>query len=139
MRILMVASEALPFAKTGGLADILGALPVALARFGHDVDVVLPRYRGITAGEPAGTVTVRLGGQVADAQILPRDQVEVVEGRALDLRATDLDRIEDREGVDRPGATDVHLDTQERRLGDIRRELSRDRDSNSAGIGRRAR
>ena len=65
----MIASEALPFAKTGGLADVLGALPVALARLGHEVDVVMPRYRGITAGEPSGAVTVRLGGQVADAQI----------------------------------------------------------------------
>jgi starch synthase len=69
MRILTVASEAVPFAKTGGLADVIGALPVALARLGHDVDVVIPRYRGITAGERAGRVTVRLGGQVADAGI----------------------------------------------------------------------
>src|SRR5882672_2068191 len=69
MHILTVASEAVPFAKTGGLADVIGALPVALARLGHDVDVVIPRYRGITAGERAGRVTVRLGGQVADAGI----------------------------------------------------------------------
>ena len=69
MRILTVASEAVPFAKTGGLADVIGALPVALARLGHDVDVVMPRYRGITAGEESGRVTVRLGGQVADARI----------------------------------------------------------------------
>jgi starch synthase len=69
MRILMVASEAAPYAKTGGLADVLGALPRALARLGHEVDVVIPRYRGITAGEAAGAVTVRMGGQVADAQI----------------------------------------------------------------------
>jgi starch synthase len=58
MRILMVASEAVPFAKTGGLADVLGALPRALARLGHQVDVAIPRYRGITAGAPAGRVTV---------------------------------------------------------------------------------
>jgi starch synthase len=51
MRILMVASEAQPFAKTGGLADVMGALPGALARFGHHVDVVIPRYRGITVAE----------------------------------------------------------------------------------------
>jgi starch synthase len=45
MRILMVASEAAPYAKTGGLADVLGALPQALAAKGHQVAVVLPLYR----------------------------------------------------------------------------------------------
>jgi starch synthase len=51
MRILMVASEASPFAKTGGLADVLGSLPAALARLGDEVAVVLPRYRGIAPEE----------------------------------------------------------------------------------------
>jgi starch synthase len=51
MRVLMVASEAIPFAKTGGLADVLGALPAALVRLGHEVDVVIPRYRGIAFHE----------------------------------------------------------------------------------------
>lgn len=69
MRILMVASEAAPFAKTGGLADVVAALPRALARLGHSVDVVMPRYRGIEAGEPLAPVTVPLGGQVAEAAI----------------------------------------------------------------------
>ncbi len=45
MKILMVASEATPFAKTGGLADVLGALPEALAERGEQVAVVLPAYR----------------------------------------------------------------------------------------------
>jgi starch synthase len=45
MNILMVASEATPFAKTGGLADVLGALPVALKERGEQVAVVLPAYR----------------------------------------------------------------------------------------------
>ena len=45
MNILMVASEATPFAKTGGLADVLGALPAALAERGEQVAVVLPAYR----------------------------------------------------------------------------------------------
>ena len=65
----MVASEAAPFAKTGGLADVVGALPRALGRLGHSVDVVMPRYRGLDAGVPVGRVTVPLGGQVADAAI----------------------------------------------------------------------
>jgi len=47
VRILAVASEAVPFAKTGGLADVVGALPRALAARGHDVRVVMPRYRHI--------------------------------------------------------------------------------------------
>jgi starch synthase len=45
MRILFVASEGLPFSKTGGLADVVEALPKALSAQGHDVAVVLPRYR----------------------------------------------------------------------------------------------
>jgi len=49
-RILMVAAEASPFAKTGGLGDVLGALPAALARRGEDVAVVLPLYRTAKIG-----------------------------------------------------------------------------------------
>jgi len=45
MKILMVASEATPFSKTGGLADVLGGLPAALAARGEQVAVVTPAYR----------------------------------------------------------------------------------------------
>ena len=44
----MVASEATPLVKTGGLADVVGALPKALREQGHEVAVVLPRYRSIS-------------------------------------------------------------------------------------------
>jgi len=44
-RVLMVTPEAAPFAKTGGLAEVLGSLPRALAALGDDVVVVMPRYR----------------------------------------------------------------------------------------------
>ncbi|MBK5292801.1 MAG: glycogen synthase GlgA, partial [Acidobacteriia bacterium] len=47
-RLLMVSSEAAPFAKTGGLADVLGALPPALVPLGWEPAVVLPRYRGMS-------------------------------------------------------------------------------------------
>ena len=66
MRILMVASEAVPFAKTGGLADVVGALPRALVRLGHVVDVVMPRYRGVTVGDVVRQLPVTLGRQVID-------------------------------------------------------------------------
>src|SRR5580700_5804608 len=46
-RILMVTSEAAPFAKTGGLADVLGSLPPALVEKGEEVAVVLPAYASI--------------------------------------------------------------------------------------------
>jgi starch synthase len=65
----MVASEVHPFAKTGGLADVLGALPRALVRLGHHVDVVMPKYRGISTGQSIGRIAVTLGGQVDVADV----------------------------------------------------------------------
>ena len=44
LNILIAASEVVPFAKTGGLADVAGALPKALRALGHDVRLVMPRY-----------------------------------------------------------------------------------------------
>jgi starch synthase len=49
----MVSSEAVPYAKTGGLADVVGALPLELAKLGHDVILLLPRYRCLSeSGRP---------------------------------------------------------------------------------------
>lgn len=44
LNILFAASEVVPFAKSGGLADVAGALPKALKKMGHDIRVVMPRY-----------------------------------------------------------------------------------------------
>ena len=47
MKIAIVSSEAVPFCKTGGLADVAGELPVALAKLGQDVSVFMPKYGSI--------------------------------------------------------------------------------------------
>lgn len=47
MKILFLSSEVVPFAKTGGLADVAGALPVALEHLGHEVCIILPKYKEV--------------------------------------------------------------------------------------------
>ncbi len=101
MRILFVASEGLPFSKTGGLADVIEALPKALVAQGHDVAVVLPRYRntqvkniviksltvpmGTGLRFPAIADGARPGGVqyffVDDSEYFDRDQLYGVGGR----------------------------------------------------------
>jgi starch synthase len=65
MNILFATSEAAPFAKTGGLADVAGSLPPAIASLGHKVTVVMPRYRQIDVQalklKQVATFTVPLG------------------------------------------------------------------------------
>ena len=61
MRIAFLSSEVVPFSKTGGLADVAGALPEALAAAGHEVVVLTPYHRSVReSGHAAGTVGVPL-------------------------------------------------------------------------------
>ena len=65
MKILFVASEGLPYSKTGGLADVVQALPKALVEMGHHVAVLLPRYRGNKISSTlVSSVTVSLADQI---------------------------------------------------------------------------
>jgi len=56
MHIAFAASECVPFSKTGGLADVVGALPRALAALGHQVSVYVPRYRQTKLVDPQTVV-----------------------------------------------------------------------------------
>jgi starch synthase len=101
--VLMIGSEAVPFAKTGGLADVLGALPPAIARLGWDATVAIPRYRGVTAGTLVDTFPVTVGGFVRDVRFFVADLEDGA--RALLVDCPDLfdrDALYGPAGVDYP-------------------------------------
>lgn len=78
-RVLFCASEVQPFSKTGGLADLAGALPSALAALGHDVRIVVPGYRRTLqyCGESARAV--------ASVRVAPADTpINILETRLPD-------------------------------------------------------
>lgn len=58
MHIVFAASECTPWAKTGGLADVVGALPRALVKLGHRVSVFLPYYRQVAKAVPDAPVVL---------------------------------------------------------------------------------
>jgi starch synthase len=99
--ILMVASEAHPFSKTGGLADVTTALAQALGRLGHQVTVFTPRYRGVTAGDKQGHIRAFLGNSWIDA-----DLYEARLGENARALLVDCPRLYDRDGIYAENNTD---------------------------------
>ena len=86
MNIVLITTEAVPFAKTGGLADVCGALPVQLAQRGHSVTVLMPAFRQVYAAGPPVVETdislrVPLGDRILSARLatarLPDSDVPV--------------------------------------------------------------
>ena len=71
MKILHIGTEMTPLARTGGLGDVLEALPAALAAHGHEVSVVLPCYRGLRARarDTGVKLTVPVGGTAVRAEV----------------------------------------------------------------------
>lgn len=104
MRICMLTAEAFPYAKTGGLADVLAGLPEALAALGVEVTVLLPGYR--SALRAAGAVE-RLGRVRApvSSRLVPADVVRVPGARVPTLMLV-APRYFDREGLYGEGGID---------------------------------
>jgi len=88
LRVLHVAAEVAPYSKVGGLADVAGSLPIALAELGVECRIVTPRYRGTDVRGARDGVTGRLG----------RHQVHVQRG---DLHGVEVDLVECAELFDR--------------------------------------
>jgi len=79
MKILFASSEGLPFSKTGGLADVVEALPKALVKMGHEVAVVLPRYQKTKHGKVVlPSLTIPLGTSLRFPAIEDAGMVEGV-------------------------------------------------------------
>ncbi len=93
MKVLSVASECVPFMKTGGLADVVGALPGALAPLGVGVRVLVPGYPSMMAALPEDA-------EVHALARLPGGKARLVTGRAagIDVMVLDSPRLFDRSG-----------------------------------------
>src|SRR4051794_6069804 len=102
LHIMMAASEAMPYAKTGGLADVLGALPHELAKLGHQVTLVLPCYPAFLARPPLKQIAklrIPIAGGVADVTL--EQETVSVPGTVHPLRivAVRYDPFFDRPGL----------------------------------------
>ena len=97
MKIVFCASEVVPFAKTGGLADVLGTLTTALEHFGHQISLIVPAHRCALRSEfqvrelPL-KLSVPVGGRHEEAAVL-----QTVIGKAIAVYLIRADRYFDRE------------------------------------------
>ena len=93
MKVLFVASECVPFVKTGGLADVVGALPSALAAEGIEVRVLLPAYTAVKSAVPTSI-------PLEEMRTLPGGGGRLIAGTAagLDILALDAAQLYERPG-----------------------------------------
>ncbi len=83
LKILMVTSEVVPFAKAGGLGDMVAALSSELSRQGHDVRIILPRYYSVDVGR-----LQRVGGSLGVPLGTEEEWCAVYAGRLPDAEVT---------------------------------------------------
>ena len=100
MNIVVASSEVVPFAKTGGLADVCGALPQQLSALGHQVSVFLPGYRAVVYGdfgllETDIKVEIPLGSEAVEGRLLRT----TLSDSAVDVYVVAQDEYFDREAL----------------------------------------
>jgi starch synthase len=100
MYIVFAASEAVPFAKTGGLGDVLGALPRAIEREGHSAAVFLPGYRrALASGFPLKptefVVRVPIGSHTVEGRVIE----SALPGSGVKVYLIDQPHYFDRDGI----------------------------------------
>ena len=81
LKVLFVASECSPFIKTGGLADVIGSIPKALATDGIEVKVLIPAYRALQGLAAAGRTLARydnLFGGKAEIKSISAEELELL-------------------------------------------------------------
>src|SRR4051812_11065621 len=107
MNVVFVASEVVPFAKTGGLADVAGALPRALERQGHRTAVFMPCYRRARSAGPdvvdtGLTVKVPIGVRIVEGTVCESR----LPGSTVPVYLIDQPGYFDREGLYGTGSSD---------------------------------
>ncbi len=102
LKVLLAGAEVVPFAKTGGLADVMGSLPKALTAMGNDARIVLPRYQGIDDVKTVTDFPVRIGGRT-ETCIVRQSHIEakLPEGGTKQVPVYFIDNYHyyDREGI----------------------------------------
>ena len=108
MKIALVASEITPFAKTGGLADVVGTLSLALERIGHELCLIMPAYRETLRGGFALTDTaLNLSVPISDHEE-PAGVMQTTVGQNISVYLVRADRYFDREFLYGTNQGDYH-------------------------------
>ena len=100
MKILLASSEVVPFAKTGGLADVCGTLPIKLAKLGHEPIVMLPAYRGVAeCGIPIEWTDVRVDVPIGSRSVSGRLLKSTLQGSDVPVYLVENAEYFDRQGI----------------------------------------
>lgn len=99
MKILYVASEVVPYAKSGGLADVAGSLPKELIKLGYDTSIIMPRYKMITQDlSYVLDFPINMNGRV-ETCIIRKHEQEIENGKVLTTYFVDNAYYFDRAGM----------------------------------------